>query len=302
MQIREVADEIGAGVLGLGFAPTWRLDECRPDAQGPLRDHAALHAEGRRLWPRDDVPHLHGAGESRFRRRSRHGEEIPRRRWRCSPSPPRCSPIRRSAKDSRTAFFPTAARSGPTSTMRARGCCPSCSKMDSASSAMSITRSMCRCISSIATAAISTWRGRASAISWRGRIPELKNIEPQLADWADHLTTIFPEVRLKRFLEMRGADGGTWRRICGMPALCGSASFMIRSALDAAWDLVKDWTCEEREAMRAAVPVLAFKTPFRGRTVARSGARHARDFARRSSRRAQEKIRSAPRRKDSCIR
>ncbi|HEY2446451.1 MAG TPA: glutamate--cysteine ligase, partial [Rhizomicrobium sp.] len=51
------------------------------------------------------------------------------------------------------------------------------------------------------------------------RIPELKGIEPSLSDWADHLTTIFPEVRLKRFLEMRGADGGTWRRICGLPAL-----------------------------------------------------------------------------------
>jgi glutamate--cysteine ligase len=98
------------------------------------------------------------------------------------------------------------------------------------------------------------------------RIPELKNIEPSLSDWADHLTTIFPEVRLKHFLEMRGADGGTWRRICGLPALWVGILY-DSTALDAAWDLVKDWTREEREAMRAAVPVLAFNTPFRGRTL-----------------------------------
>ncbi|HTT84333.1 MAG TPA: glutamate--cysteine ligase [Rhizomicrobium sp.] len=99
-----------------------------------------------------------------------------------------------------------------------------------------------------------------------GRIPELKGIVPQLSDWADHLTTIFPEARLKRFLEMRGADGGTWRRICGLPALWVGI-FYDQSALDAAWDLVKDWSCEERAALRASVPSLAFRTPFRDRTV-----------------------------------
>lgn len=98
------------------------------------------------------------------------------------------------------------------------------------------------------------------------RIPELKGVEPSLSDWADHLTTIFPEARLKHFLEMRGADGGTWRRICGLPALWVGILYES-TALDAAWDIVKDWTREEREAMRAAVPVLAFNTPFRGRTV-----------------------------------
>jgi glutamate--cysteine ligase len=98
------------------------------------------------------------------------------------------------------------------------------------------------------------------------KIPEVKHIEPQMSDWADHLTTIFPEVRLKRFLEMRGADGGTWRRICGLPALWVGI-FYDQVALDAAWDMVKDWTAEERQAMRDAVPHLAFKTPFRSTTV-----------------------------------
>jgi glutamate--cysteine ligase len=98
------------------------------------------------------------------------------------------------------------------------------------------------------------------------RIPELKDVTPMMSDWADHLTTLFPEVRLKQYLEVRGADGGTWRRICGLPALWAGLLY-DGTALDAAWDLVKDWTQEERQAMRSAVPVLALKTPFRGGNV-----------------------------------
>lgn len=97
-------------------------------------------------------------------------------------------------------------------------------------------------------------------------IPEVKHITPMMSDWADHLTTIFPEVRLKSFLEMRGTDGGLWRRICGMPALWVGILY-DDVALDAAWDLVKDWTAEERQAMRDGVGKQAFKTPFRNRTV-----------------------------------
>jgi glutamate--cysteine ligase len=99
-----------------------------------------------------------------------------------------------------------------------------------------------------------------------GRVPELAGLTPMMSDWADHLTTLFPEVRLKRYLEVRGADGGTWRRICGLPALWAGI-FYDQTALDAAWDMVKDWTAEEREALRAAVPKLAFKTPFRDTNV-----------------------------------
>ena len=98
------------------------------------------------------------------------------------------------------------------------------------------------------------------------KIPEVAHIEPSMSDWADHLTTIFPEVRLKSFLEMRGTDGGLWRRICGMPALWVGILY-DDVALDAAWDLVKDWTAEERQAMRDTVPRLGFRTPFRKATV-----------------------------------
>jgi glutamate--cysteine ligase len=98
------------------------------------------------------------------------------------------------------------------------------------------------------------------------KIPEVKHIEPTMADWADHLTTIFPEVRLKKFLEMRGSDAGAWRRICGMPALWVGI-YYDQVALDAAWDMVKGWTCEERQQMRDSVPRLALKTPFRDTNV-----------------------------------
>jgi glutamate--cysteine ligase len=86
---------------------------------------------------------------------------------------------------------------------------------------------------------------------------------PRITDYVDHLTTAFPEVRLKRFLEMRGADGGPWKRLCALPALWVGLLY-DRGALDAAWDLVRDWRVEEMEAMRADVPRLGLATPFRG--------------------------------------
>ena len=92
--------------------------------------------------------------------------------------------------------------------------------------------------------------------------PELARLEPTIDDWSDHITTIFPEVRMKRFLEMRGADGGRWRRICALPAFWVGLLY-DQSALDAAWDLVKGWTAEERQALRNGVPRAALNTPFR---------------------------------------
>jgi glutamate--cysteine ligase len=91
-------------------------------------------------------------------------------------------------------------------------------------------------------------------------------VRPTLDDWSDHLTTLFPEVRLKRFLEMRGADGGRWRRICALPALWVGLIYND-TALDAAWDLVKNWTREERQALRDGVPKWALDTRFRDTTV-----------------------------------
>ena len=89
-----------------------------------------------------------------------------------------------------------------------------------------------------------------------GKLPQLPGEKPRLSDWTDHLSTAFPEVRLKSFLEMRGADGGRWSRICALPALWVGLLY-DSGALDAAWDLVKHWTIEEREKLRHDVPKLA---------------------------------------------
>ena len=99
-----------------------------------------------------------------------------------------------------------------------------------------------------------------------GKLPQLPGEKPVLKDWSDHLTTIFPEVRLKQYLEMRGCDSGPWRRLCAMPALFVGLLY-DQSSLDAAWDLVKDWTAAERQALRDAVPVQGLKAMIRGRTV-----------------------------------
>ena len=96
-----------------------------------------------------------------------------------------------------------------------------------------------------------------------GRLPALPGEKPKMSDWVEHLTTLFPEVRLKRFLEMRGADGGPWRRLCALPALWVGLLYDA-SSLDAAWDLVKDWTVEELAELRVAVPRGGLATPFRG--------------------------------------
>ncbi|HWK46478.1 MAG TPA: glutamate--cysteine ligase [Stellaceae bacterium] len=99
-----------------------------------------------------------------------------------------------------------------------------------------------------------------------GRLPALPGEIPRMSDWSDHLTTAFPEVRLKRFLEMRGADGGPWQRLCALPALWVGLLY-DQVALDAAWDLVKTWTSAEHAALRADVPKLGLNTPFRGASL-----------------------------------
>ncbi|TNE31963.1 MAG: glutamate--cysteine ligase [Alphaproteobacteria bacterium] len=107
----------------------------------------------------------------------------------------------------------------------------------------------------------------AAGLSFRdfldGKLSVLPGEKPRASDWIDHLSTAFPEVRLKSFLEMRGADGGPWRKICALPAFWVGILY-DSAALDAAWDLVKHWTMEEREALRNAVPKLALDADIPG--------------------------------------
>lgn len=88
----------------------------------------------------------------------------------------------------------------------------------------------------------------------KGELPALPGEMPLMSDWADHLTTVFPEARVKKFIEMRGADGGPWRRLCALPAFWVGLCY-DQPALDAAWDLVKDWDADTREALRVAASV-----------------------------------------------
>ncbi len=88
----------------------------------------------------------------------------------------------------------------------------------------------------------------------KGKLPALPGETPTLSDWADHLTTIFPEARVKKFIEMRGADGGPWRRLCALPAFWVGLCY-DQTALDAAWDLGKRFDAETRQEMLVAASV-----------------------------------------------
>lgn len=87
-----------------------------------------------------------------------------------------------------------------------------------------------------------------------GKLPAMPGEIPTLSDWADHLTTAFPEARMKKYIEMRGADGGPWRRLCALPAFWVGLMY-DQGALDAAWDLVKHFDAETREALRVRASV-----------------------------------------------
>lgn len=107
----------------------------------------------------------------------------------------------------------------------------------------------------------------ASGLSFRdfmdGKLPILPGEKPAIDDFADHLSTIFPEVRLKQFLEMRGSDAGPWSRLCAFSAFWTGLLYCSDS-LGAAWDLVKGWSAAEREALRQSVRTLGLKAPIPG--------------------------------------
>ncbi len=108
--------------------------------------------------------------------------------------------------------------------------------------------------------------GRSFVDFMDGKLAELPGQRPTIKDWADHTTTIFPEVRLKKYLEMRGADAGPWSRLCALPALW-MGIFYDSAALAAAWDLCKDWKIEDHERLRADVARRGLQAEIAGRKV-----------------------------------
>ncbi|HEX2655583.1 MAG TPA: glutamate--cysteine ligase [Xanthobacteraceae bacterium] len=99
-----------------------------------------------------------------------------------------------------------------------------------------------------------------------GTLNTLPGERATISDWANHLTTIFPEVRLKRYLEMRGSDSNPWRRLPALPAFWVGLLYDDGS-LDAAWELVKHWSVAERQQLRDDVPRLGLKATIAGRSV-----------------------------------
>jgi glutamate--cysteine ligase len=99
-----------------------------------------------------------------------------------------------------------------------------------------------------------------------GKLAAMPGARATISDWANHLSTIFPEVRLKRYLEMRGADSGSLPNLLALPALWVGLLYDDTS-LNAAWDLVKDWTAEERQKLRDDVPKQGLAATVRGRSV-----------------------------------
>jgi glutamate--cysteine ligase len=100
----------------------------------------------------------------------------------------------------------------------------------------------------------------------KGELPALPGEKPNMLDWENHLTTLFPEVRLKQFIELRGADGGQWRRLCAMPALWTGVLY-DDAACAAAWELCKDWTTEDRANLMTGVAREGIQFDFKGRKV-----------------------------------
>ncbi len=133
------------------------------------------------------------------------------------------------------------------------------------------TCSTCRCISSSRDGKYIDAAGLSFRDFLDGKLAVLPGETPRIEDWKDHLSTAFPEVRLKSFLEMRGADGGPWNKICALPAFWVGLLY-DDDALDAAWDEIKHWTIEDHHRIRAEVPRLGLEARGpRGRSFQQLG-------------------------------
>jgi glutamate--cysteine ligase len=108
--------------------------------------------------------------------------------------------------------------------------------------------------------------GKSFRDFFAGKLDVLPGERPTISDWANHLSTIFPEVRLKHYLEMRGADGGPWRRLPSLTAYWVGLLY-DDDALEACWDMVKGWSAEQRQKLRDEVPQRGFRAEIGNRNV-----------------------------------
>ena len=253
-EVRTVAREIGVRFIGLGAAPIWTHDQMSMMPKGRYKlmteYMGRVGTHGTQMMYRtctvqvnldfgseaDMVQKLRVAlalaagGHGAFRQ------------------------LARSSRASRTATRAGARASGAISTRIAPACCPSSSK-----TAWDLKRWVDYALDVPMYFVYRDGKyidalGQSFRDFLKGELPALPGETPTLSDWADHLTTIFPEARIKKFIEMRGADGGPWRRLCALPALWVGLLY-DQTALDAAWDLVKGWDAETREGLRVAASV-----------------------------------------------
>ena len=264
-QVREVAKPLGIGFLGLGMTPNWKRSDMPMMPKGRYKIMTGLHAQGRQVRPRHDVPHLHRAGEPRLLIRSRHGEEAARvARPAAGGDRAVCQFAVHRRQAERLSLLPLAdldrhrqPRAGMLPFVFEQG--------------MGFERYVDYALD---VPMYFVKRGDkyidVSGKSFRdffaGKLDALPGERPTISDWANHLSTIFPEVRLKRFLEMRGADGGPWRRLPSLTAYWVGLLY-DDDALDACWQMIKDWSAAERQKLRDDVPRLGFKAEIGNRNV-----------------------------------
>ena len=263
-QVRAACDGLDMGFAPLGFHPMATRAAMPWMPKGPLRHHAPLYAAGRQHGPGHDDPHLHRAGQSRFCLRTDMRRKL------------RVSLAAAAAGDRAVRQLPVHRGQAQRLPVLSRACLDrhrqsalrhsrrSCSRTGSASNAMPRGWSRrCRCISFIAMAATSTSPAQSFADYMAGQVPALAGVTPTMGDFADHVTTAFTDVRLKRFLEMRGADAGRADMMVAQSALWVGLLY-DDAALTAAEALLRGAGWEDAIAARAAVPRQGLDAPWRG--------------------------------------
>tara|TARA_B110000438_G_scaffold233158_1_gene229101 strand:+ start:131 stop:1495 length:1365 start_codon:yes stop_codon:yes gene_type:complete len=263
-QVKEVAEELGMGLLGLGMTPNWRREDIHWMPKGRykiMRDYMPkVGGQGIDMMTRTCTVqvNLDFSSEADMVKKMRVGialQPIATALWANSPFTEgkpngflsKRADIWQGTDNERTGMMPFAFEDG-----------------------MGFERYVDYVLDTPMYFVYRDGYVDASGQSFRdfmnGTLPALPGQMPTLADWEDHISTVFPEVRLKRFLEMRGTDSGPWARLCALPAFWIGLLYDDQ-ALDASWDLVKGWTTEQREALFRAVPKQALKAEIAGRSA-----------------------------------
>ncbi len=257
-EVRPMADPMGVGFLGIGAAPIWTHDQMPVMPKGRYRlmtDYMGrVGTHGTQMMYRTCTVqvNLDYASEADMVQKLRVAlalQPVATALFAIQPV------FRGQAERAQKLALAHLARILMTA---APACCPLPLTTGWAFRPMSTGCWMCRCISSIATVDTSTRWARSFRDFLKGELPALPGEKPTLSDWADHMTTVFPEARVKKYIEMRGADAGDRAHMMALPAFWVGLMY-DQGALDAAWDLVKGLDAPTREGLRVAATVSALQ-------------------------------------------